>query len=73
MYRLALLIRACARFFFKKGSYPTHCCPAMALACTTLIRTRIRVCQRIMKTSARLLTGHGKSSKANVCGSFLKE
>ena len=71
MYRLTLLIRACARFFLK-GSYPTHCCPAKALAWTTLIRTRIRVCQRIMKTSARLLTGHGKSSKANVCGSFLK-
>ena len=26
-----------------------------------------------METPARLLTGHGKSSKANVCGNFLKE
>ena len=26
-----------------------------------------------MKTPARLLTGHGKSSKANVCRIFLKE
>ena len=30
-------------------------------------------CQHIMKTPARLLTGHGKSGKANVCGNFLKE
>ena len=26
-----------------------------------------------MMTPARLLTGHGKSSKANVCSNFLKE
>ena len=32
--------------------------------------TRIRVCQRIMETLTRLLTGHGKRSKANVCGNF---
>ena len=34
--------------------------------------TRIRACQRIMETPTRLLTGHGKSSKANVCGNVLK-
>ena len=60
-------------FFFIKASYPTQCCPAKALAWMTQIRTRIRACQRIMKTPARLLTGHGKSSKVNVCGIFLKE
>ena len=35
--------------------------------------TRISVCQRIMETPERLLTGHGKSSKANVCGIFKKK
>ena len=50
-----------------------QCCPAKALAWMTQIRTRIRVCQRIMKTPARLLTGLGKSCKANVCGNFQKE
>ena len=57
---------------FKKASYPTQCCPAKALAWMTPIRTRIRVCQRIMKTPARLLTGHVESSKANVLGIFFK-
>ena len=71
MHRLALVIRACARSFFK-ASYPTQCCPAKALAWMTQIRTRIRVCQRIIKTQAKLLTGHGKSSKTNVCGNFFK-
>ena len=76
MHRLALLIHSCARsiclFLFEKASYPTQCCPANALAWTTQIRIRIRVCQRIMKTPARLLTGHVKSSKANVCSIFLR-
>ena len=37
------------------------------------IRMRIRVCERNMKIPARLLTGHGKGSKANVCGDFKKK
>ena len=47
---------SCARYFFfkKNPSYPMQCCLAKALAWMTQIRTRIRVCQRIMKTSARL-------------------
>ena len=49
-----------------------QCCPARALAWITQIRTRIHVCQCIIKTQARQLTGHGKSSKTNVCGIFLK-
>ena len=44
----------------------------MDLAWMTQIRTRIRVRQRIVKTPAWLLTGHVKSSKANVCSIFLK-
>ena len=39
----------------------------------TWIRVRIRVCQQKMKTPARLRTGPGKSTTANVCGDFLKE
>ena len=74
MHRLTLLIRLCARsiclFLFKKASYPTQCCQAKALAWMTQIRTRIRVCQRMVKTLARLLTGHVKSNKANVYGTF---
>ena len=75
MHRLALLIRAWARSFFLKASYPVQCIPAPvqcipANAWMTQIRTRTRVCQRTMKTPARLLTGHGKSRKANVCGNF---
>ena len=50
-----------------------QCCLAKALAWMTQIRTRIRVCQRIMKTSARLLIGLGRNCKANVCGNFQKE
>ena len=76
MHRLAFLIIktisikiSCAMI---KAFYPTQCCPAKALAWMTQIRTRIRVCQRIVKTPARLLTAHGKSSKANV-GNFLFE
>ena len=65
MHRLALLIRPCARSFFK-ASYSMQCCPAKALTWMTLIITRIRICQRITKTTARLLTCHGKISKANV-------
>ena len=78
MHRLALLIqvsksRVLGHFFFKKKpSYPMQSCPAKVFAWLTQIRTRIRVCQRIMKTPARLLTGLGKSRKANVCGNFLK-
>ena len=54
----------------KNPSNPMQCCPAKALTWMTQIRTRIRVCQRIMKTPARLLTGLGQSCKANVCGNF---
>ena len=50
-----------------------QCCPAKALAWMTQIRTRISVCQSIMKIPARLLTGLGKSCKANVCGNFNKK
>ena len=71
MHRLALLIRSYARsiclFLLKK-----RLIPAKALAWMTQIRTRTRVCQRIKKTPARLLTDHVKSSKANVCGIYLK-
>ena len=42
------------RSFFIKASYPTQCCPGKALAWMAQIRKRIRVCQRIMKTPARL-------------------
>ena len=35
-------------------------------ALVTQIKMRIRVCERNMKTPARLLLGHGKGSKANV-------
>ena len=68
MHRLALLIRSCARssclfYFKKKASYPTQYCLAKALAWMTKIGTRIRVSQRIMKTPARLLTGHVKNPR----------
>ena len=36
----------------------------------TRIRVSIRVCQQNIKTPARLRTGHGKSTMANVCGDF---
>ena len=50
-----------------------QCCPAKALAWMIQIRTRTRVCQRIMKIPAKLLTGLGKSCKAIVCGNFFKK
>ena len=70
---ISIKISSARSFFFIKSSYPTQCCPAKALAWVTQIRSHVSVCQRIMKTPERLLTGHGKSSKANVCGNFLKE
>ena len=53
-HRLALPIRACARSFFKMSVFfHARCYPAQALAWMTQVRTRIRICQRIMKTPAR--------------------
>ena len=72
MHRLSLLIRSFARaffFVFKKRLIPRNVTVRKALAWMTEIKTHIRECQCIIKTSARLLTGHGKSSKTNV--SFL--
>ena len=59
MHRLALLIRlyASSIFFYKKASYYIQCCPAKALTWMTQIRTRIRICQRIMKTIAKVSNG----------------
>ena len=63
MHRIALLIRYVSKsrvlaighfFLYIKASYPTQCCPGKALAWMDQVRTRIRVCQRIMKTPARL-------------------
>ena len=53
-----------------KASYRMQCCPEKAETLMTQIRVRIRVSQQKIKTPARLRTGHGKSTTANVCGDF---
>ena len=71
MHRLALLIR-----YVSKSRVLGHLFYKNVLSGAMLpIKARIRVCQRIdiMKTPPRLLTGNGKSSKANVCGIFFKK
>ena len=80
MHRLALLIRYVSKsrvldhfFFYIKASYPMQCCTAKALAWLTQIRTYIRVCPRIMKTPARLLTGHGRAARQMSAAIFKKK
>ena len=71
MHRLALLIR-----YVSKSRVLGHLFYKNVLSRAMLpMKARIRVCQRIdiKKTPPRLLTGHGKSSKANVCGLFFKK
>ena len=67
LHRLALLIRARARSFFLK-SVLSH----VMLPSESLDDPNQNMYPRIMKTPARLLTGHGKSRKANVCSNFFK-
>ena len=67
LHRLALLIRAMARSFFLKSVLSHAMLPSVGLD-----DPNQKTYPRIMKTPARLLTGHGKSRKANVCSIFFK-
>ena len=60
----------CQVIFFYKASYPTQRCLAKALAWMTQMRTRISICQRIMKTTARLLTGVKRKARQTFAAIF---